>query len=72
MDQHEALYKKAIEAIYAVFGDTSVSKERTEESLNGMIEEIEDLRSTLNPGKGWLPDDGGPDDPDEQLDLDDD
>ena len=43
MDQHEELYKNALDAIMIVFGDTTVSKERTEESLNGLSEEISNL-----------------------------
>ena len=40
MSEHDELYDKAVEAITLLFSDTSVSKQETASSLNGLIEEI--------------------------------
>jgi polyhydroxyalkanoate synthesis regulator phasin len=41
-DEHSELKKQAIDAIDELFSDTSVSKEKTIDSLEELVEHIED------------------------------
>lgn len=45
---HDALYERAIQAVKALFGDTSVSQGRTKQSLECLIEEIRYMIETLD------------------------
>ena len=46
--KHEELFKTASDAINNVFSDTSVSKEETERSLTGLLEDCEMLLESLH------------------------
>ncbi len=48
MASHEKLVEDASRAIQQVFGDDSVSKSQTVESLESLKEEIEDMISTID------------------------
>jgi hypothetical protein len=47
MDAHEELLEDAKKAADKVFGDTSVSRSKTKESLNDLVSHIEDMLVTL-------------------------
>ena len=45
--ENDELYDKTMEAINELFGDTSVSSEETRSRLKGLIDDIQELISTL-------------------------
>jgi hypothetical protein len=47
MDEHEELLEAAKKAADAVFGDTSVPRSKTKESLNDLASHIQDQLDTL-------------------------
>ena len=47
MDDHEELLEAAKEAASKLFGDSSVSRSKTKESLNDLISHCEDMLDTL-------------------------
>lgn len=47
MKTNEELYEQAIKAIQKLFYDTSVNKEKTEENLNGLSDEIYNFKDSL-------------------------
>lgn len=59
--QHELLYERALDALRALFGDTSVSPAETRRSLSALEDEIGMMKDQLPE------DDGAPDEPGEAL-----
>lgn len=46
-NHHELIYERTVDAINALFADTSVSKETTEQDLHNLLEMIEILMENL-------------------------